>query len=82
MAIWMKPMKPTSRNQIIQHFKIIVAAILLPLSINESRVYIAAKIAMPFSKRTLEMNNTDPRLNPSVKFNYLKNENDIGPKKK
>ncbi|KAK2375241.1 Glucose-methanol-choline (GMC) oxidoreductase family protein [Trifolium repens] len=62
---------------ITQDFKIIIEASILPLSINESRVNIAAKISMPFSKGYLELNNTDPRLNPSVKFNYLENENDM-----
>lgn len=62
---------------ITDDFKIIVEASILPLSINESRVNIAAKVAMPFSKGALELNNTDPRLNPAVKFNYLANENDM-----
>jgi choline dehydrogenase-like flavoprotein len=62
---------------ITQDFKIIIEASILPLSSNESRVNIAAKISMPFSKGYLELNNTDPRLNPSVKFNYLENENDM-----
>ncbi|AES96777.1 putative long-chain-alcohol oxidase, FAD/NAD(P)-binding domain-containing protein [Medicago truncatula] len=62
---------------ITEDLKIIVEASILPLSINESRVNIAAKIAMPLSKGYLELNNTDPRLNPTVKFNYLENENDM-----
>jgi len=62
---------------ITEDLKIIVEASILPLSINESRVNIAAKIAMPFSQGYLELNNTDPRLNPTVKFNYLENEIDM-----
>ncbi|KAJ1423649.1 Glucose-methanol-choline oxidoreductase, N-terminal [Sesbania bispinosa] len=62
---------------ITDDLKIIVEASILPLRFNASRVNIAAKIALPFSKGMLELNNTDPRLNPAVKFNYLANENDM-----
>lgn len=62
---------------ITDDLKIIVEASILPLSVNTSRVNIAAKLAMPFARGMLELNNTDPRLNPSVKFNYLANENDM-----
>ncbi|XP_027187856.2 (R)-mandelonitrile lyase-like [Cicer arietinum] len=72
-----RPPDPPQIAGITEDFKIIVEASIFPLSINESRVNIAAKIAMPFSKGSLELNNTDPRLNPSVKFNYLENENDM-----
>ncbi|CAL5188773.1 unnamed protein product [Lathyrus oleraceus] len=72
-----RPPDPPQIAGITEDFKIIIEASILPLSINESRVNIAAKIAMPFSKGYLELNNTDPRLNPLVKFNYLENENDM-----
>lgn len=62
---------------ITNDLKIIVEASIIPLSSNASRVNIAAKIAMPFSRGMLELNNTDPRLNPSVRFNYLANEKDM-----
>ncbi|KAL2349234.1 hypothetical protein Fmac_003234 [Flemingia macrophylla] len=62
---------------ITDNFKIIVEASILPLSYNSSRVNVAAKIAMPTSKGMLELNSTDPRLNPSVRFNYLANDNDM-----
>ncbi|KAK7368038.1 hypothetical protein VNO80_10060 [Phaseolus coccineus] len=62
---------------ITDDYKIIVEASILPLSSNSSRVNVAAKIAMPTSKGVLHLNNTDPRLNPSVRFNYLESENDM-----
>ncbi|KAG5059453.1 (R)-mandelonitrile lyase-like [Glycine soja] len=62
---------------ITDDFKIIVEASIFPLSSNSSRVNVAAKIAMPTSKGVLELNNTDPRLNPSVRFNYLASEDDM-----
>lgn len=62
---------------ITDDYKIIVEASILPLSSNSSRVNVAAKIAMPTSKGVLHLNNTDPRLNPSVRFNYLTSENDM-----
>ncbi|XP_019455707.1 PREDICTED: (R)-mandelonitrile lyase-like [Lupinus angustifolius] len=62
---------------ITDDLKIIVEASILPLSFNATRVNFAAKVAMPSSKGMLELNNTDPRLNPSVKFNYLASENDM-----
>lgn len=62
---------------ITDDFKIIVEASILPLSSNSSRINVAAKIAMPTSKGVLELDNTDPRLNPSVRFNYLASDNDM-----
>ncbi|XP_047175399.1 (R)-mandelonitrile lyase-like [Vigna umbellata] len=62
---------------ITDDYKIIVEASILPLSSNSTRVNVAAKIAMPTSKGALHLNNTDPRLNPSVRFNYLASENDM-----
>ncbi|KAG5087867.1 hypothetical protein JHK86_000479 [Glycine max] len=62
---------------ITDDFKIIVEAGIAPVSSNSSRIIIAAKIAMPTSKGVLELNNTYPRLNPSVRFNYLSSENDM-----
>ncbi|QCD90428.1 (R)-mandelonitrile lyase-like [Vigna unguiculata] len=62
---------------ITDDYKIIVEASILPLSSNSTRVNVAAKIAMPTSKGVLHLNNTDPRLNPSVRFNYLASENDM-----
>lgn len=62
---------------ITDDLKIIVEASIIPISSNASRVNVAAKVAMPSSRGMLELNNTDPRLNPSVKFNYLASENDM-----
>ncbi|XP_061366350.1 protein HOTHEAD [Gastrolobium bilobum] len=62
---------------ITDDLKIIVEASIIPLSSNATRVNVAAKIALPSSKGMLELNNTDPRLNPSVRFNYLASEKDM-----
>ncbi|KAG5059454.1 hypothetical protein JHK87_000483 [Glycine soja] len=70
----------TVKSIIFHHnndFKIIVEAGIAPVSCNSSRIIIATKIAMPTSKGVLELNNTYPRLNPSVRFNYLSSENDM-----
>ncbi|KAL5553862.1 hypothetical protein UlMin_041263 [Ulmus minor] len=61
---------------IAEDFKVIIEAGILPVSLNTSRVPIAAKLAFPSSKGKLRLNNTDPRKNPSVKFNYLAKEED------
>ena len=62
---------------ITNDLKIIVEAAILPLSSNTTRVNVAAKVAFPSSKGVLQLDNTDPRLNPSVKFNYLASEKDM-----
>ncbi|PON58331.1 Long-chain-alcohol oxidase [Parasponia andersonii] len=61
---------------ITDHFNIIVESGILPISFNQTRIPIAAKLAFPASKGKLELSNTDPRKNPSVKFNYLAKEQD------
>ncbi|KAL1356003.1 hypothetical protein HN51_007980 [Arachis hypogaea] len=62
---------------ITSDLKIIIEAAILPLSSNSTRVNVAAKIAFPSSKGFLELSNTDPRLNPTVRFNYLASEDDM-----
>ncbi|KAI4328452.1 hypothetical protein L6164_020806 [Bauhinia variegata] len=63
---------------IADDFKIIVEAGIVPISTNATtRVRISGKIAFPSSKGMLELNDTDPRLNPLVKFNYLASEADM-----
>ncbi|KAI4314150.1 hypothetical protein L6164_027085 [Bauhinia variegata] len=62
---------------IADDFKIVVEAAIIPISTNATRVNIAAKVAFPSSKGTLELSNTDPRVNPIVKFNYLASESDM-----
>lgn len=61
---------------IADDLKIIIEAGILPISFNATRIPIAAKLAFPLSKGKLELRNKDPRQNPSVKFNYLANEED------
>ncbi|KAI9169307.1 hypothetical protein LWI28_010548 [Acer negundo] len=62
---------------IADDFRFIIEAGVVPISLNASRTRISAKIAFPASKGKLELNNTDPRQNPSVIFNYLAEENDL-----
>ncbi|KAL5761764.1 hypothetical protein ACOSP7_018028 [Xanthoceras sorbifolium] len=62
---------------IADDFRFIIQAGVIPISFNASRMPIAAKIAFPASKGKLELNSTDPRQNPSVKFNYLSEEKDL-----
>ncbi|KAJ7943465.1 Protein HOTHEAD [Quillaja saponaria] len=62
---------------IADDFKIIVQGLILPISLNETRIVISAKVAFPASRGKLELNNTDPRQNPAVNFNYLSNRKDL-----
>lgn len=62
---------------IADDFRYIIEGGIVPTSFNISRMGIFAKIAFPASKGKLELNCTDPRRNPSVKFNYLAKENDL-----
>lgn len=61
---------------ITDDFKIIIQALILPTSFNATIIPISTKLAFPASKGKLELINTDPRQNPSVKFNYLAEEKD------
>ncbi|EXC19988.1 Protein HOTHEAD [Morus notabilis] len=61
---------------ITDDFNIIIEAGILPISLNATRVPIAAKLAFPLSKGKLELKSKDPKENPSVKFNYLEKEED------
>ncbi|KAG6654277.1 hypothetical protein I3843_05G123400 [Carya illinoinensis] len=62
---------------IADDFKIILEAGIIPVSLNATRMTVAAKVAFPESKGKLELNGTDPRRNPSVQFNYLAKEKDL-----
>lgn len=62
---------------IADDFNIIVEAGIIPVSLNATRMTVAAKVAFPESKGKLELNGTDPRTNPSVQFNYLAKEKDL-----
>lgn len=62
---------------IADNFRFIIEAGVLLINLNASRMRITAKMAFPASQGKLELNNTDPRRNPSVKFNYLAKEKDL-----
>jgi len=62
---------------IADDFKFIVQGLILPISINATRIPISIKLAFPASKGKLELNSTDPRQNPLVEFNYLAKEKDM-----
>jgi choline dehydrogenase-like flavoprotein len=62
---------------IADDFKIIVEAGIVPVSLNATRMTVAAKVAFPASEGKLELNSSDPRENPSVQFNYLAKKQDL-----
>ncbi|XP_050373775.1 (R)-mandelonitrile lyase-like [Argentina anserina] len=68
--------EPPKVAGITDDFQIIIEAGILPVSLNATVIPIAAKIAFPESVGKLELNNTDPRANPSVAFNYLSSDKD------
>ncbi|GLT66257.1 hypothetical protein SLA2020_386310 [Shorea laevis] len=69
--------EPPQVAGIANDFKFIIEGIVIWTSFNSTRNRIAAKIALPASKGKLKLNNTDPRRNPSVTFNYLAEEEDL-----
>ncbi|XP_021299643.1 protein HOTHEAD-like [Herrania umbratica] len=69
--------EPPQVTGIAKDFKYIVEGGIIPTSFNATRMPIAAKIAFPVSEGKLTLNSTDPRQNPSVKFNYLAEEKDL-----
>lgn len=62
---------------IADNFRVIIEAGVILINLNASRMRITAKMAFPASQGKLELNNTDPRRNPSVEFNYLAKEKDL-----
>lgn len=68
---------PPQVSGIAKDFKFIVEGGIVPTSSNATRTPIAAKIAFPASEGKLELSSTDPRQNPSVKFNYLAEDKDL-----
>lgn len=62
---------------ITKDMKFIVEGGIIPISFNATRMPIAIKLAFPESKGKLRLNNTDPRRNPEVEFNYLEKEKDL-----
>ncbi|XVE53224.1 hypothetical protein DITRI_Ditri02bG0187000 [Diplodiscus trichospermus] len=68
---------PPQVSGIAKDLKFIVEGGILPTSFNATRMPIAAKVAFPASEGKLKLNSTDPRQNPSVKFNYLAEDRDL-----
>ncbi|XVF43131.1 hypothetical protein PTKIN_Ptkin02bG0015800 [Pterospermum kingtungense] len=68
---------PPQVSGIAKDFKFIIEGGIIPISSNSTRMPIAAKIAFPASEGKLKLSSTDPRQNPSVKFNYLAEEGDL-----
>ncbi|XWS64254.1 hypothetical protein CRYUN_Cryun06bG0170500 [Craigia yunnanensis] len=69
--------EPPQVSGIAKDFKFIIEGGIIPTSFNTTRMPVAAKIAFPVSEGKLKLNSTDPRQNPSVKFNYLAEEEDL-----
>ncbi|CAA0202542.1 unnamed protein product [Arabidopsis thaliana] len=72
-----RTLEPPQVAAITEGYRFIIESEVLPTDITTTRISIAAKIAFPKSKGRLKLNNTDPRENPSVKFNYLENKADL-----
>ncbi|TYH24884.1 hypothetical protein ES288_A03G125500v1 [Gossypium darwinii] len=68
---------PPQVSGIAKDLKFIIKGGIIPTGFNATRMPIAAKIAFPVSEGELKLSSTDPRQNPSVKFNYLADENDL-----
>ncbi|XXG69687.1 hypothetical protein AAC387_Pa06g2489 [Persea americana] len=72
--------QPPAGAQIVgvaNDFRIIIASLTAPISLNMTIKIISAKVANPLSRGELKLNSTDPRQNPSVKFNYFEKERDL-----
>ncbi|XVF43129.1 hypothetical protein PTKIN_Ptkin02bG0015700 [Pterospermum kingtungense] len=69
--------EPPQVSGIAKDFKFIIEGGIIPTSSDATSMPIAAKIAFPASEGELKLYNTDPRQNPSVKFNYLAEEGDL-----
>ncbi|KAG7654247.1 FAD/NAD(P)-binding domain superfamily [Arabidopsis suecica] len=72
-----RTLEPPQVAAIAEGYKFILESEVLPTDITTTRISIAAKIAFPKSKGRLKLNSTNPMENPSVKFNYLKNKEDL-----
>uniref|UniRef100_A0A1J3D206 (R)-mandelonitrile lyase-like n=1 Tax=Noccaea caerulescens TaxID=107243 RepID=A0A1J3D206_NOCCA len=72
-----RTLEPPQVAAIAKGYKFILESEVLPIDITTTRISIAAKIAFPKSKGRLRLNSTNPRENPSVKFNYLESEEDL-----
>ncbi|ESQ35396.1 hypothetical protein EUTSA_v10007408mg [Eutrema salsugineum] len=72
-----RTLEPPQVAAIAEGYKFILESEVLPTNFTTTRISIAAKIAFPKSKGRLKLSSTDPRENPSVKFNYLEREEDL-----
>ncbi|KAK4763895.1 hypothetical protein SAY87_013333 [Trapa incisa] len=72
-----RPADPPQVTGIASDLKFVIEAGILPISFNTTLIPVAGKLAFPVSKGRLKLNSTDPRENPSVKFNYLNKEQDL-----
>ncbi|XP_010523468.1 PREDICTED: protein HOTHEAD [Tarenaya hassleriana] len=72
-----RTLEPPQVAAIAEGFKFILESEILPTNLSTARISIAAKVAFPKSKGRLKLENTDPRKNPSVKFNYLESKKDM-----
>lgn len=72
-----RTLEPPQVAAIAEGYKFILESEVLPTDITTTRISIAAKIAFPNSKGRLKLNSTNPRENPSVKFNYLESKEDL-----
>ncbi|KAJ8628205.1 hypothetical protein MRB53_021512 [Persea americana] len=72
--------QPPAGSQIVgiaNDFRFIIGSLTVAMSLNTTSKIITAKIADPLSRGELRLNGTDPRQNPSVKFNYFEKESDL-----
>ncbi|XP_050237395.1 protein HOTHEAD-like [Mercurialis annua] len=72
-----RPTEPPQVVGIAEDFKFIVEGIIEPRGFNAAGTLLAIKLAIPQSTGWLKLNNTDPRQNPIVKFNYFSKEKDL-----
>ncbi|CAF2050861.1 BnaA09g45720D [Brassica napus] len=72
-----RTLEPPQVAAIAEGYKYILESEVLPTNITTTRISIAAKIAFPKSRGRLKLNSTNPRENPSVKFNYLGSKEDL-----
>lgn len=72
-----RPADPPQVAGIAQDLRFVIEAGILPISFNTTVIPVAGKLAFPVSRGRLKLSSTDPRENPSVKFNYLGKEEDL-----
>ncbi|RWR88135.1 Glucose-methanol-choline oxidoreductase [Cinnamomum micranthum f. kanehirae] len=72
--------QPPAGAQIVgiaNDFRFIIGSLTVPMSLNTTIKIISAKVTDPLSRGELRLNSTDPRQNPSVKFNYFEKKSDL-----